>query len=137
MNRASFMGSAQAVLLAGLAGLSLAGFAQDTAKKPPPRLPPTGSQSTDIPAGVDTGTPTTSKGMPLGTPVPPAMAADRGDQNKRSAAARAAARPASSARSRDTVPAGPAVLGAETSRTDPMADVPAGQRPRAKKRASP
>jgi hypothetical protein len=69
--------------------------AQQTQKNPPRRLPPTGSQTSGIPAGVDSGTPATSDSMPLGTPVPPAAAADRNDQNKRSAAARAAARPAS------------------------------------------
>jgi hypothetical protein len=73
--------------------------AQQTERKPPRRLPPTGSQTTGIPAGVDSGTPATSDSMPLGTPVPPAVAADRNDQNKRSAAARAAARPASAAAS--------------------------------------
>ena len=73
--------------------------AQQIDRKPPRRLPPTGSQSTDIPAGVDSGTPATSDSMPLGTPVPPAIAADRNDQNKRSSAARAAARPAASAAS--------------------------------------
>ena len=67
---------------------------QPDRKQPPRRLPPTGSQTTGIPAGVDSGTPTTSDSMPLGTPIPPAVAADRNDQNKRSAAARAAARPA-------------------------------------------
>jgi hypothetical protein len=71
--------------------------AQQPQPKPPPRLPPTGSQSTNIPAGVDSGTPATSDSMPLGTPVPPTGAAARGDQDKRSAAARAAARPASAA----------------------------------------
>lgn len=64
-----------------------------TEKNPPRRLPPTGSQATDIPAGVDTGSPTTSNKMPLGMPVPPALLPDTADQNKRSAAARAAARP--------------------------------------------
>ncbi len=66
-----------------------------TDRKPPRRLPPIGSQTSNIPAGVDSGTPATSDSMPLGTPVPPVAAADRNDQNKRSAAARAAARPAS------------------------------------------
>ena len=66
----------------------------DAPTKPPPRLPPTGSETNRIPAGVDTGSPATSDTMPLGTPVPPTLGVDRGDQNKRSAAARAAARPA-------------------------------------------
>ena len=73
--------------------------AQQAERKPPRRLPPTGSQSTAIPAGVNSGTPATSDSMPLGIPVPPAVAADRDDQNKRSAAARAATRPASAAAS--------------------------------------
>jgi len=71
--------------------------AQQAQKNPPRRLPPTGSQTSNIPAGVDSGTPATSDSMPLGTPVPPAAAADRNDQNKRSAAARLATRPASAA----------------------------------------
>ena len=86
--------------------------AQQTERKPPRRLPPTGSQTTGIPAGVDSGTPATSDSMPLGTPVPPAVAADRNDQNKRSAAARAAARPASAASS----PIGESVAASEASR---------------------
>lgn len=88
----------EAAVVGGLAGLSLAVAAADPgAKKPERRLPPLGSQTSDIPAGVDTGSPATSNSMQLGTPVPPAAAADRADQNKRSAAARAATRPASSA----------------------------------------
>ena len=67
--------------------------AQQTQRKPPPRLPPTGSQTSGIPAGVDTGSPATSDSMPLGMPVPPTGAADRSEQTTRSAAARAAARP--------------------------------------------
>jgi len=125
MDRTSFARCARAALVAGLASLSLAAFAQDTPKKPPRRLPPLGSQTSDIPAGVDTGSPATSNSMPLGTPIPPANAADREDQNKRSAAARAAARPGPALRpAPDTVPAGPAVLGVDTSRSDPTASVP-------------
>ena len=114
-----------------LAGLSFALAAQTPvpAKNPPRRLPPTGSQSTDIPAGVDTGSPTTSNTMPLGTPVPPALAPDRGDQNKRSAAARMAARPAAPTRAGSSVAPGPAPLGAETDGRDPAATLPRPQRP--------
>ena len=87
---------AGSIAVAFLAGILVPwAAAQQTERKPPRRLPPTGSQATNIPAGVNSGTPATSDSMPLGTPVPPAVAADRNDQNKRSAAARAAARPAS------------------------------------------
>lgn len=110
-----------------------------TEKNPPRRLPPTGAQATDIPAGVDTGSPATSNQMPLGTPVPPALAPDRGDQNKRSAAARAAARPLP-ARTTPTTPAsgdrvapGPAALGAQTDARDPGATLPRAQRPVARR----
>jgi len=61
--------------------------------KAPPRLPPNASQSAQIPAGVDTGSPGTSQAVPLGTPVPPVPGADRNELKTRSAAARAAARP--------------------------------------------
>ncbi len=108
MNSPTVFRCAKAALVVALAGLSLAATAADpSAKKPERRLPPTGSQTSDIPAGVDTGSPTTSSAMQLGTPVPPALSADRRDQNKRSAAARAAARPASAASSAGGVPIGP------------------------------
>jgi hypothetical protein len=71
----------------------LAAEAQSSRTKAPPQLPPNPSQSSQIPAGVDTGSPTTSNNMELGTPVPPDPSQDRGDQRTRSAAARAAARP--------------------------------------------
>jgi len=104
------LSSARAAALVVLASLALAAGAADPgAKKPERRLPPTGSQSSDIPAGVDTGSPATSNSMQLGTPVPPAAAADRGDQNKRSAAARAAARPASAPSGVGEKPIGPVV----------------------------
>ena len=61
--------------------------------KAPPRLPPNAAQTSRIPAGVDTGSPATSQTVPLGTPVPPALGADRNEIKTRSAAARAAARP--------------------------------------------
>jgi len=92
LNRSTFH-RLHVATLAGLLGVSLSALALDPgAKKPERRLPPTGSQTGDIPTGVDTGTPSTSNSVPLGTPVPPNMAVDRADQNKRSAAARAAAR---------------------------------------------
>jgi hypothetical protein len=89
----------RSVLHHGLVGLSLATVlsfatqAQTSRPKPPPRLPPNASQSSQIPEGVDTGTPMTSDSLPLGTPVPPNGTTNRGDQAARSAAARAAARP--------------------------------------------
>jgi len=105
-----FRCGAKVAVLVALASLSLAAAAADPgAKKPEKRLPPTGAQSSDIPAGVDTGSPATSNAMQLGTPVPPSLAADRGDQNKRSAAARAAARPASAASGVGEKPIGPVV----------------------------
>ena len=110
MNSLSLFRCAKAIVMVGLAGLSLAVAAADPgAKKPERRLPPTGSQANDVPAGVDTGSPATSNTMQLGTPVPPSTAADRGDQNKRSAAARAATRPASAASGVGEKPIGPVV----------------------------
>jgi len=82
--------------LAGVCFLALAPLAaqaQPAPNKPPPRLPPNVSQTSQIPAGVDTGSPTTSGNVPLGTPNPTDASADRVDQRTRSAAARAAARP--------------------------------------------
>lgn len=66
--------------------------------KVPPRVSPNVSATTGLPAGIDTGTPAASDSMPLGTPVPPAASVDKSDQNMRSAAARAAARPTVTAR---------------------------------------
>jgi hypothetical protein len=71
----------------------LAVHAQGPQLKGQPRLPPTPSQAMQIPAGTDTGSPSTSDSMSLGTPVPPNGTTSRGDQAARSAAARAAARP--------------------------------------------
>lgn len=86
-----FMKTALAVGLAGCALLAQA--ASPDAKKPERRVPPTGPQLSDIPAGVDAGTPATSQSMQLGMPVPPSQqAADQGVQNRNSAAGRAAAR---------------------------------------------
>ena len=69
--------------------------------KPPPRLPPSPSETARIPAGVDTGSPGSSDSVPLGTPVPPTLGADRGELRTRSAAARAAARPKPAASAAD------------------------------------
>jgi len=81
------------------AALHVSAFAQapDT-RKVPPRVSPNVSATTGVPSGINTGTPATSESMPLGTPVPPVASADKSDQNLRSAAARAAARPTVTAR---------------------------------------
>jgi len=107
-------GTAAAVALAGLAVLAQA--ASPDAKKPERRPPPTGAQLSEIPAGVDSGTPATSNSMQLGMPVPPSQqSADQAEQNRRSsAAARAAARPAPSAASNAYAkPIGPVVTTVE------------------------
>jgi hypothetical protein len=108
-----------AFLIGAFASLATA---QQTQKNPPRRLPPTGSQTSGIPAGVDSGTPATSDSMPLGTPVPPAAAADRNDQNKRSAAARAAARPAAASAS---APASAAAINDSAAAADARRPAPA------------
>lgn len=101
-----------ALCLAALATVLLvhAAFAQTSETKPPPpvtkappRLPPNAAESGRIPSGVDTGSPATSITLPLGTPVPPALGADRTEIKNRSAAARAAARPKLAASSADCV----------------------------------
>ena len=102
MNRPSSLRFARAAAVAALCATSLlAVAASPDAKKPERRVPPTGAQIPEIPAGVDSGTPTTSNSMQLGMPVPPSQqAADQAAQNRRSsAAARAAARPSPSAAS--------------------------------------
>ncbi len=83
---------ARAVLTAA-AALSLC-VANALAQQPPPtrKLPPAPAAQARIPAGTDSGTPGTSDTLPLGTPVPPSVSADRGDLRLRSAGARAAAR---------------------------------------------
>jgi len=81
------------IAAASLAFVLLPVQAQTSPAKQPPRLSPNTSQTNQIPAGVDTGSPTTSDAMPLGTPVPPAAGVGSADQRTRSAAARAAARP--------------------------------------------
>ena len=135
MNQRTTFRIATVWLIAAIAGVHVSVGAQTaTEKNPPRRLPPTGSQATDIPAGVDTGSPTTGNHMPLGMPVPPALAPDREDQNKRSAAARAAARPlATTPLTADRVAPGPAALGAQTDSRDPGATLPRGQRPVARR----
>lgn len=77
---------------------SVSAVAQTAPGKPPLRLPPNSSQTNQIPAGVDTGTPATSDSLTLGTQVPPANAADKGDLRTKSAAARMAARTSSTSR---------------------------------------
>ena len=79
-------------LLATACLVPLFAAAQSTVDKPPPRSSPGSSETTRIPEGVDTGSPTTSNAMPLGTPVPPTSDVDRVDSRTQSAAARAAAR---------------------------------------------
>ena len=82
-----------------LIALPLVGAAQST--KPPPRLPPTPSQTSQIPSGTDSGTPATSDSLPLGTPIMSQAYGDRSALKGGSAAARAAARPKPTASSTD------------------------------------
>lgn len=100
MNRPSLR-SLAGVLVLAFAVLPLAGQAQVVKSKAPPRLPPTASETSRIPAGVDTGSPVTSDALPLGTPVPPNASAGRKELTTRSAAARAATRPKATASSAD------------------------------------
>jgi hypothetical protein len=72
--------------------VSVAAEAQPVTKAPP-RLPPSPTQSGQIPAGVDTGSPQSSDSLQLGTPIPPSMGAESSEMRARGAAARAAARP--------------------------------------------
>ena len=74
-----------------LVALPLAGAAQTP--KPPPRLPPPVSQTSQIPGGVDTGTPGGSDSVQLGTPVMSNSMSSGSALKGGSAAARAAARP--------------------------------------------
>jgi len=104
---------ARTLAAVGLAAIAvLAQAASPDAKKPERRPPPTGAQLSEIPAGVDSGTPATSNSMQLGMPVPPSQqTGDQGVQNRNSAAGRAAARkgpsdPASNAYGK---PVGPVV----------------------------
>ena len=89
MNSLSPLRLAKTAAIVGLAGLSfLAAAASPDAKKPEKRVPPTGAQISEIPAGVDSGSPATSNSMQLGMPVPPSQqSADQAEQNRRSSAA--------------------------------------------------
>ena len=69
--------------------------------KPPPRLPPPTSQTSQIPGGPDTGTPAGSDSMQLGTPVMSNSTGQPSSLRGQSAAARAAARPKPVASSAD------------------------------------
>jgi hypothetical protein len=89
----------RALLSAALAALAPSVLAQTA--KPPPRLPPTPSQTSQIPGGVDTGTPGGSDSLQLGTPVMSNATGQPGAFKGGSAAARAAARPKSTASSAD------------------------------------
>jgi hypothetical protein len=89
--------SAVAVILAALPLVSAA----QKAPKPPPRLPPTASQTSQIPGGTDTGTPGGSDSVQLGTPVMSNSMSHGSALKGGSAAARAAARPKAAASSAD------------------------------------
>ena len=89
----------RAVLSAALAACVHSAPAQTA--KPPPRLPPTPSQTSQIPGGVDTGTPGGSDSLQLGTPVMSNATGQRSALQGGSAAARAAARPKPTASSAD------------------------------------
>ncbi len=70
MKSLSSLRLAKAAAIVGLAGLSfLATEADPDAKKPEKRVPPTGAQLGEIPAGVDSGTPVTSNSMQLGMQI--------------------------------------------------------------------
>jgi hypothetical protein len=87
------------VLSAAILAIAQAAQAQTT--KPPPRLPPTPSQTSQIPGGVDTGTAGGSDSLQLGTPVMSNATGERSPLRGGSAAARAAARPKPTASSAD------------------------------------
>ena len=89
----------RAVLSAALAACVHSAPAQTA--KPPPRLPPTPSQTSQIPGGVDTSTPGGSDSLQLGTPVMSNATGQRSALQGGSAAARAAARPKPTASSAD------------------------------------
>jgi hypothetical protein len=82
-----------ACAVAFLALASTAAEAQQPVTKAPPRLPPSPTQTGQIPAGVDSGSPQSSDSLQLGTPIPPSMGAESSEMRARGAAARAAARP--------------------------------------------
>jgi hypothetical protein len=106
--------------------------------KPPPRLPPTPSQTSQIPGGVDTGTPGGSDSLQLGTPV---MSNATGQPSGRgmSAAARAAARPKPAASSTDcTKTVTPTTSDNKaTPATLPKATIPGNAKPPAKTPVAP
>ncbi len=87
------------VVVSLLVALSLGSAAQTP--KPPPRLPPPAAQSTQIPGGIDTGTPGGSDSLQLGTPVMSNATGERSPLKGGGAAARAAARPKPTASSAD------------------------------------
>jgi hypothetical protein len=122
--------TAVAVALAGLALVAQA--ASRDAKKPERRPPPTGAQMSEIPAGVDSGTPATSNSMQLGMPVPPSQqTGDQGAQNRNSAAGRAAARkgPSDAASNAYAKPIGPVVT--TTQKKPPATSTTAAAKPAA------
>jgi hypothetical protein len=96
MRRSSCLVAITSLLIA----LPLCSTAQTTAK-PPPRLPPPPSQTSQIPGGVDTGTPGGSDSQQLGTPVMSNSTGQPSALRGGSAAARAAARPKPTASSAD------------------------------------
>jgi len=96
MSRSSCLVAVTSLLIA----LPLGSAAQTTAK-PPPRLPPPPSQTSQIPGGVDTGTPGGSDSLQLGTPVMSNSTGHPSALRGGSAAARAAARPKPTASSAD------------------------------------
>jgi len=96
MRRSSCLVAVTSLLIA----LPLCSAAQ-TAAKPPPRLPPAPSQTSQIPGGVDTGTPGGSDSQQLGTPVMSNSTGQPSALRGGSAAARAAARPKPTASSAD------------------------------------
>ena len=103
---ASFRHRRAVAVAALLIALPLAGAAQTP--KPPPRLPATPSQTSQIPAGIDTGSSASSDSLPLGTPVMTMGSGDKSALKGGSAAARAAARPKPTASSADcTKPVAP------------------------------
>jgi hypothetical protein len=89
----------RAALSAALVVLAQVALAQTA--KPPPRLPPSPSEASRIPGGVDTGTPGGSDSLQLGTPVMSNATGQPSAFRGGSAAARAAARPKPTASSAD------------------------------------
>ena len=117
----------RALIGASLLAFLAAGALAQNPKTPPRRITPNVSETSRIPAGVDTGSPTTSTNLPLGTPVPPAPGVDRSDLRTRSAAARAAARPKPPAPEASS-PAGPVSAGPPAPAECPAPEVTAFRR---------